>query len=185
MSSKKSFSSETAVRYARALFELALEDKERDSIEGYALSLIAVYDKNKEFENFIKNPTQTFTDQLEVIKKISELLSFSKNFKNFLSLLVIKRRIFFLKKILNCYLKLSSIKRGEINARLISSKILSDQELKNISNELSKVIGSDISFEYKVDENLIGGFKMQIGSLMIDTSVRNKLKKYEQIMLEN
>ena len=185
MSSKKSFSSETAGRYARALFELALEDKELDSIEGYALSLIAVYDKNKEFENFIKNPTQTFTDQLEVIKKISELLSFSKNFKNFLSLLVIKRRIFFLKKILNSYLKLSSIKRGEINARLISSKILSDQELKNISNELSKVIGSDISFEYNVDENLIGGFKMQIGSLMIDTSVRNKLKKYEQIMLEN
>lgn len=185
MSSKKSFSSETAGRYARALFELALEDKELDSIEGYALSLIAVYDKNKEFENFIKNPTQTFTDQLEVIKKISELLSFSKNFKNFLSLLVIKRRIFFLKKILNSYLELSSIKRGEINARLISSKILSDQELKNISNELSKVIGSDISFEYNVDENLIGGFKMQIGSLMIDTSVRNKLKKYEQIMLEN
>ena len=84
MSSKKSFSSETAVRYARALFELALEDKELDSIEGYALSLIAVYDKNKEFENFIKNPTQTFTDQLEVIKKISELLSFSKN--NYISM---------------------------------------------------------------------------------------------------
>jgi len=41
-----------------------------------------------------------------------------------------------------------------------------------------------VAFNYKVDENLIGGLKMQIGSLMVDTSIKNKLKKYEQIMLE-
>jgi F-type H+-transporting ATPase subunit delta len=41
-----------------------------------------------------------------------------------------------------------------------------------------------VAFNYKVDETLIGGLKMQIGSLMIDTSIKNKLKKYEQIMLE-
>ena len=41
-----------------------------------------------------------------------------------------------------------------------------------------------VAFNYKVDENLIGGLKMQIGSLLIDTSIKNKLKKYEQIMLE-
>ena len=83
------------------------------------------------------------------------------------------------------YLKLSALKRGELNAQLISSKVLSVEELKNISKELSKVIGSEINFEFKVDEDLIGGFKMQIGSLMIDTSIKNKLKQYEQTMLEN
>ena len=56
--------------------------------------------------------------------------------------------------------------------------------MKNISVELSKTVDSEINFDYKIDKSLIGGFKMQIGSLMIDTSLKNKLKKYEQLMLE-
>ena len=46
-------------------------------------------------------------------------------------------------------------------------------------------MGSKIKFDYKVDKELIGGLKLQLGSFMIDTSIKNKLKKYEQIMLEN
>ena len=45
-------------------------------------------------------------------------------------------------------------------------------------------MGSIIKFDYKIDKDLIGGLKLQLGSFMIDTSVKNKLKKYEQIMLE-
>ena len=43
----------------------------------------------------------------------------------------------------------------------------------------------EIKFDYKVDQDLIGGLKLQLGSFMIDTSIKNKLKKYEQKMLEN
>ena len=46
-------------------------------------------------------------------------------------------------------------------------------------------MGSTIKFEYKKDEDLIGGLKIQLGSIMIDTSVKNKLKKYEQLMIED
>ena len=79
---------------------------------------------------------------------------------------------------------LVSKKKGELKASLISSKNLTNDELKNLNLEISKVLGATVDFDYKVDENLIGGLKMQIGSLMIDTSIKNKLKKYEQIMLE-
>ena len=185
MSSNKSFSSETAVRYARAIFELAQENSELDSIEKNFKDLLLVYNSNKELENFVRNPTKSFENQIEVMNKISELMQFSKLLKDFLSILVTKRRIFFLKKIITSFLKLSSEKRGELTAQLISSKNLTAEELKNISDELSKVVGSEINFDYKVDQNLIGGFKMQIGSLMIDTSIKNKLSKYKQIMLEN
>jgi F-type H+-transporting ATPase subunit delta len=46
-------------------------------------------------------------------------------------------------------------------------------------------MGSTIKFDYKVDKDLIGGLKLQLGSHMIDTSIKNKLKKYKQRMLEN
>ncbi len=41
-----------------------------------------------------------------------------------------------------------------------------------------------MKFDYKVDKSLIGGFKIQVGSLLIDTSIKNKLKKINQLMTE-
>ena len=82
-------------------------------------------------------------------------------------------------------MKLCIKKRGEIKASLISSKELSDSELENISKDLSSSTGSIIKLDYKIDKELIGGLKLQLGSFMIDTSIRNKLKKFEQMMIEN
>ena len=184
MSSKKSFSSETANRYALALYELAVENSELPVVEKDINELLLIYKTNEELKNFIKNPTQSQSSQLVVLNKISIEMSLSKIVKNFLSILVTKRRIFFLHTIFKNFLLLASKKRGELKASLISSKNLADDELKNLNSEISKVLGTVINFDYKVDENLIGGLKMQIGSLMVDTSIKNKLKKYEQIMLE-
>jgi F-type H+-transporting ATPase subunit delta len=100
-------------------------------------------------------------------------------------LLIEKRRIFFIAKIIDSFLKLCSQKRGEVKASLISSKELSEVEIENISKDLSSSMGSTIKFDYKVDKELIGGLKLQLGSYMIDTSIKNKLNKYEQKMLEN
>ena len=111
-------------------------------------------------------------------------MNLSKVVNNFLSILVTKRRIFFLNNIFQNFLILVSKKRGELKASLVSSKNLSDDELQNLNKELSQTIGTSITFDYKVDESLIGGLQMQIGSLMVDTSIKNKLRKYEQIMLE-
>ena len=108
-----------------------------------------------------------------------------KNLKNFFLLLIEKRRIFFVEKISESFLKLCLKKRGEIKASLISSKELSQSDLDKINKELSQSMGATLKFDYVVDKNLIGGLKLQLGSFMIDTSIKNKLKKYEQAMLEN
>jgi len=145
---------------------------------------LAVYNTNKDYKNFIKNPTQSQSNQLEILNRISIQMILSKIIKNFLSILVIKRRIFFINKIFLSFLSLTSKQRGELKASLVSSKSLTNEELKSLNKDISQTMGTAITFDYKVDENLIGGLKMQIGSLMIDTSTKNKLKKYEQIMLE-
>ena len=76
-------------------------------------------------------------------------------------------------------------KRGEIKASLISSKDLSKSELETISQDLTKAMGSSLNFDYKVDKELIGGLKLQLGSFMIDTSIKNKLKNYKKALIEN
>jgi len=184
VSSKKSFSSETANRYALALYEIANEKSELESVEKNVKELLDVYKTSDDLQNFIKNPTQSQSIQLEILNKISIQMSLSIIVKNFLSILVTKRRIFFLNTIFLNFLSLVSKKKGELKAFLISSKKLTNEELKNLSTALSQTVENPVTFNYEVDETLIGGLKMQIGSLMIDTSIKNKLKKYEQIMLE-
>jgi F-type H+-transporting ATPase subunit delta len=185
MSTNKSFSTETSERYSRALFEVSKEAGELEKIETDIKNFKQLHDSSFELKNFVENPTHTIDTQNKIINLLSEKLSFSKDLKNFFLLLIKKRRIFFVKKIIESFLRLCSKKRGEIKASLISSKELSVVELEKISNELSLSMGSKIKFDYKVDKDLIGGLKLQLGSFMIDTTIKNKLKKFEQKMLEN
>ena len=184
MSSIKSFSNEVANRYALALFELAKENSELDIIEKNISDLLQLYNNNSELKNFIKNPTQSQSNQLKILNNLAIKMSLSKITNNFLSILITKRRIFFLKNIIQNFLLLVSKKKGELKASLITSKNLTSEEIKNLNTELSQAMEATVAFDHTVDENLIGGLKVQIGSLMIDTSIKNKLKKYEQTMLE-
>ena len=166
------------------MYELANENSELEAVERHVSELLNIYSMSESLRIFIKNPTQSQANQLEILNKISTQMNLSKIIKNFLGVLVIKRRIFFIKKIFLNFLSLASKQRGELKASLISSKNLTSEELENLSKDLSKTMGAAIALDYVVDENLIGGLKVQIGSLMIDTSIKNKLKKYEQTMLE-
>ena len=185
MSTNKSFSTETSERYSRALYEVSKEAGDLEKTEADVKNFINLLESSSEIKNFIQNPTHVVETQNKALNILSEKLDFTKNLKNFLLLLVKKKRIFFVKKITNNFLKLCSKNRGEIKASLISSKELSSSEFENIAKELSASMGSTIKFDYKVDQSLIGGLKLQLGSFMIDTSIKNKLKKYEQRMLEN
>ena len=185
MSIDKSFSSETSERYSRALYEVGKESNELEKIEVDVKNFQSLFDHNYEIKNFFHNPTHVIETQNKVLNILSEKLAFSKNLNNFLLLLIKKRRMFFVKKITDSFLKLCSKNRGEIKASLISSKELSPNELEDISKELSLSMSSTIKFDYKVDQSLIGGLKLQLGSFMIDTSIKNKLRKYEQRMLES
>ena len=184
MSANKSLSSETSERYSRALFEVANEANEIEKVEKDIKTFQLLLENTSELKNFIHNPTQSLETQNNVINLLSEKLNFSNNLKNFFLLLIEKRRIFFVLKILKSFLILCSKKRGEIKASLISSKDLSQTELENISKELSSSMQSTIKFDYKIDKELIGGLKLQLGSIMIDSSIKSKLKKFEQQMLE-
>ena len=184
MSKNKRFSITSADRYSLALYELASDGKVLESIESQSSSILNLILSNKDFSNLIKDPTNKQQNLLKVINIISENNKFETLFKNFLSFLVIKKRLFYLEQILKSFIEIYSKKRGELKAELKSAKELSSDEILKITNELTKNFSSKIKLNYKHDESLIGGLIIQVGSTMVDTSIKNKLQQIEKRMIE-
>ena len=92
--------------------------------------------------------------------------------------------MFFLGKIIESFLNLVSNNKGELKAKLISSKKLSTEEQKKIQSELSQDFKSQLNINYEYDPNLIAGLIIQVGSIMVDSSIKTKLKKLEKNMVE-
>ena len=97
--------------------------------------------------------------------------------------LVEKRRLFFLHNILKKFVDICSQKRGEVKAMLVAAKQLNTNEINKVKEELSKDFTNKIKLNYKYDPSLIGGLIIQVGSVMIDTSIKSKLKQLENKMV--
>ena len=184
MTKKNTFSSEISQRYALALYELSKESNKTDEFTTNIISFIKVFNSNENLRNFVKDPTYSSEDQKKIFEKVLNIMNLNKIVKNFFTLLIIKKRIFFIDKIIDEFLKIISFKKGEISAKLISSKKIDEKTLLEIEKEISENMKGSIKLNYKIDESLIGGIVLQVGSLMIDTSIKSKLQKYKKTMIE-
>ena len=185
LSSSNVFSGVAASRYALALYELSKEKNELNKTEIEVNAMRNLITSNFEFKNMIVSPIVDKTDQINVLKQLSEKFNFSCTFKNFLAFIASKRRLFFLNEILNNFTNLISLNRGEVKVKLISSKALDLEEIKKIKKDLEINYGSKLNINYIYDPELLGGLVVQIGSTMIDTSIKSRLKQYQKIMSKN
>ena len=184
MSKNKGFSGTSANRYSLALYELANESDSLLKIEENSHALLKLISSSRDFNNLIKDPTISRDILNQVIKKISDNFKLEILFKNFLSFLVTKRRFFYIKQILRSFNEICSEKRGELKAEIKTAKNLTQDEINNITKELSNNFKSEIKLNYTHDQSLIGGLVVQIGSTMIDTSIKKKLQQLETKMIE-
>ena len=184
MSKNKGFSDTSANRYSLALYELAGESNCLTKIEENSHALLELISNNKDFNNLIKDPTVSRDTLNQVINKISNSFGLEDLFKNFLSFLITKRRFFYVQQILKSFNEICSEKRGELKAEIKSAKILTQDEINKITQELSDNFKSQIKLNYTHDQSLIGGLVVKIGSTMIDTSIKKKLQQLESRMIE-
>jgi len=184
LSKNKRFSDTSANRYSLALYELASESNSLIKIEENSQAILKLISSSRDFSNLIKDPTLNRDILNQVIEKISDNFSLEVLFKNFLSFLISKRRFFYVEQILKSFNEICSEKRGELKAEIKSAKNLTQDEINRITEELSNNFKSEIKLNYTHDQSLIGGLVVQIGSTMIDTSIKKKLQQLETRMIE-
>ena len=184
MSSKSTFSNSTSRSYAVALYELGKENSELDKIEVAVTGIKNLFKESKDFKEIVLSPAVNKEEKKNAILAIAEQNNFTSTLKKFLGFLATKNRLFYLNQIIDSFLNLVSRSKGELKAKLLSSKELSKAELEKIRSELSKDFQSPIKIDYKYDPNLIGGLIIQVGSIMVDTSIKTKLRQLQKNMNE-
>ena len=184
MSAKSTFSNSTSKSYAVALYEFAKENSELSNTEDGMNGLKKLLNDNSDFKEMISSPAVGKEEKKKIMFRIADHYNFSQILKNFLGFIAIKNRLFFLGRIIDSFLNIASINKGELKAKLVSSKQLSKKELENIQNELSKDFKSSIKVDYKYDPDLIAGLIIQVGSVMVDTSIKTRLEKLKKNMIE-
>ena len=171
-----------ASRYATALFELARDQDCLDDIANDLVGLEALIAESPDFAELVSSPVVSRTAQGEAVKKIATQAGLSDLTTNLVGVLASQRRLKVIADVSHAYRDRVADHRGEIKAEVISAAPLDDEQLKAITTSVGQFAGRAVQVETAVDEGLLGGLVVRIGSHMLDASLRTKLNKLEQSM---
>ncbi len=171
-------------RYANALFQLAKEAKVIDTVSNDLTSLEVTINSDFEILKFIQNPSIKKSLKVQFFNTVSQKLELSKLTENFIGLIIKKNRVHYILEMIRAFNDLLSELKGIKSANITSAYKLSDEEVSKIKMKLKDKFNSDFNINLLTDSSLIGGLKIQVGSQMIDSSIKNQLNLLKAKMKE-
>lgn len=184
VSEPASISTGIAARYATAIFELAQEDKSLPALENDIEALSGAFGDSDDFRALINSPVYSRDEQASAITAIAGKMGLSGTVTNSLALMASNRRLFVLPQLLSELARLIADHKGEVTADVTAASALSDAQQAKLAETLKARVGKDVKINMAVDESLIGGLVVKVGSQMIDTSIRSKLAALQNTMKE-
>ncbi len=172
-------------RYASALFSLAQESGQTGPVAQSLDKIDALIAANPDLERLVRSPVFSAADQLKALDAILAKDGVTGIAANFVRLVTVKRRLFFLRSMIADYRKLYDASRGLTRAEVTSASALTDDNLAALKDQLKAASGGrDIQLDVKVDPSIIGGLIVKLGSRMVDGSLRTKLNAIRLAMKE-
>jgi F-type H+-transporting ATPase subunit delta len=159
-----------ARRYAEAFFSIA---RETNKIDDYQAELGTIVQSIKETEGlgeYFAHPLVPAREKKELAQAVSPLTL------NFFLMVIDKKRETYLEVIHQEYADMADESRNIKKAQLISAMPVSEQDVQNLADNLSRSTGKTIKLDLSVDPAIIGGLKIRIGDKIIDASVTKKLE---------
>lgn len=184
VSDKGSISSGIAVRYATAVFELAKEAKKLPALETDLDALTAALEDSTDFVELISNPVYTRDEMAAAVAAIGKKMKLTPIVVNTLGLMAQKRRLFVLPALVTAVKGMIADEKGEVSAEVTAAKKLTKAQEDKLTKTLKASIGKEVIVNVTVDEGLIGGLIVKVGSKLIDTSIKSKLSNLQNAMKE-
>ena len=166
------------------MFELAEEAGTLDQAEADVTALGEALDESTDLRDLIKSPLYTRDQQGAAMAAIGEQMGLSPLVRNLIGLMATKRRLFALPQLIRTFQALMAEHRGEVTAEVTAARALSDTQASALVEQIKAAIGREVKLNVTVDEGIIGGLVVRVGSKMIDSSIRSKLASLQNAMKE-
>ncbi len=171
-----------AGRYAAALYDLAGEQGVVTAVETDLDTLGAAVRESDDLAALLKNPEVSRDAAAKTIDAVADYLKLSGLTRKFLGVLAANRRLASLPDVVRAFTAIAAAARGEVTAEVTTAHPLDDAQLAALADKLKAREGRSVTVKAHVDPAILGGLVVQIGSRMIDGSIRTRLNSLAQAM---
>ena len=181
---ESSYSGGIAERYATAVFEIMREEGQLDRLESDVTAIDGALSESADLRTLINSPVYPRAEQEAAIGAVAGAMDLSGTMQNTLRLMAQNRRLFVIPALVRSLREMLAEHRGEVTAEVTTAQPLTDDQRWRLGEALGRNVGKEIRIEERVDEGLLGGMIVRVGSKMIDTSIRSKLDALRNTMKE-
>ena len=171
-----------AGRYASALFDLARDGRQIESVGNSLDDLGQALLDSREFSELVSSPLVSREEAGKAFAALAPDLGLDPITANFLGVLARNGRKSELRNVIRAYRRLAAEHRGETTAEIVTARPLNDDQIAALRQQLRTRAGRDVNIEAAVDPNILGGIVVKLGSQQIDASIRTKLNRLAQAM---
>lgn len=168
-------------RYSTALFDLAQESGQTDEIFTYVESVLDVFKTEDSLFDALLHPRITFTEKTSIIKNVfkdaPDILA------GLLFLLLKKDRANEIPNVLKDFINKVYTYKGITTAEVVSAGPLTEQQLSDISDKLSKNLNKQVELTHSIDPSLLGGFRIRVDGHVIDSSISRQINDIKKQLL--
>jgi F-type H+-transporting ATPase subunit delta len=172
-------------RYASALFALALERRETAPVAEALARFEGMIAESADLQRLVRSPVFSADEQVKALSALLETADITGIAANFIRLVAAKRRLFAIREMIADYGKLYDRFRGVTRALVTSAAPLSGENVAALKESLRAISGGqEVDLNVKLDASIIGGLIVQVGSRMVDGSLKTKLNAIRTRMKE-
>jgi ATP synthase F1 delta subunit len=161
--------------YAEALFEVAREKGELDAIREQLAQFAEALDGNRDLQVFFFSPYFSSAEKSDGAKRA--IAGADAEFVNFLELLIEKQRMTEIFRIRRQFEELWKRENRHIDVTVTSAVELDPAVVSKIGEEIERQTGQQVDLASRVDADILGGVVLQVGNMVLDASIRNRLEK--------
>ncbi len=169
-------------RYAKALFDICIEDNSIDKVQEDALQIVNLYNEEEDFKTIMSHPNLSSEDKFNLLKK-SFGDNMDKTLYGFFHVVLTKNRETYIYDILTSFLEYVDEYKGVTVATVTTAKQLTDEQIEKIKSKLSIKLNKKVNVDVVLDQSLIGGLVINVDGLLIDSSIKSSINNLTKTLL--